>query len=207
MSHEYLDKGEFTYIMWLYKIFEKIQNTPGHIVEVGVAEGRNSIIFGRFIDAYGQEAVRNYYGFDTFAGFTKQDLEHSPYLSKDRYNHLTLEYVENRIKEQKLDHICHFIEGDIRKTAPEFIASPLYKLRSPKHLRIALLYIDCNAYGPSLEAMKSFKDHMMPGGIICVDEKSQGGETEALIQFCKENNLTIKRDTGPFSLPAYTCIE
>ncbi|WP_417430134.1 class I SAM-dependent methyltransferase [Kiloniella sp.] len=207
MKEEYLDQSEFTYIMWLYKVFEKVQHVPGHIVEVGVAEGRNSIIFGRLIEAYRQENVRNYYGFDTFSGFTDEDLENNSYLPKNRYDHLSLNFVKKRIQDQNLTHICQFIEGDIRKTANEFIASSKYYVRSPGYLRIALLYIDCNAYGASLESMRLFKNHMMPGGIICIDEKKQGGETEALIQFCSENNLKIMRDVGPFSIPAYTTID
>jgi hypothetical protein len=42
--------------------------------------------------------------------------------------------------------------------------------------------------------------------VICIDEKLQGGETEALIGFCKDNGLEFRKDTGPFAMPAYARI-
>ena len=51
------------------------------------------------------------------------------------------------------------------------------------------------------------KDFMSPGGVICIDEKRQGGETKALIKFCEDNNLKYIKDATPFSIPAYTVIE
>ena len=47
---------------------------------------------------------------------------------------------------------------------------------------------------------------MSPGGVICIDEKKQGGETKALIEFCKKHDLRFMKDSTPFSIPAYTCM-
>jgi len=45
---------------------------------------------------------------------------------------------------------------------------------------------------------------MAPGGVICKDEKMQGGETKALTEFCRKYGLEYRKDAGPFSIPAYT---
>ena len=48
--------------------------------------------------------------------------------------------------------------------------------------------------------MRSFYDYMVPGGIIAIDEKIQGDESSALIDFAKETGLEIER-LGKNSVP------
>ena len=66
--------------------------------------------------------------------------------------------------------------------------------------KFALLYIDCNAYIPAVDSMESFLPYMIPGGFIVIDEKNQGGETEAVIEFAKKHSLKIER-LGPNEIP------
>lgn len=199
----YLDQKEFRYIMWLDRIYQKIQRVPGHIVEVGVARGRNAIIFGHLIRMHGEDTVRGYYGFDTFDGYTEDDLRKSPHLSGDEWKGTTLEFVRGRIRTQDLFNICKVYRGDIRAEAKDFVFSDQDRF-NPGKLKIALLYIDCNAYGAAKFSMDFFAEYMADGGVICIDEKTQGGETQALSEFCKENGLELTRDPGPFGIPAYT---
>ena len=42
--------------------------------------------------------------------------------------------------------------------------------------RYALLYINCNAYEPAIKRHTAFLRVFMPGGLIAIDEKLQGGE-------------------------------
>jgi hypothetical protein len=199
----YLDQAEFRYILWLERTYRLIENVPGHIVEVGVARGRNAVIFGHLIRLTGDDQVRNYYGFDTFEGYTDDDLRRSPHLSAAEWKATTLQFVQDRLREAKLAELCHVFKGDIKQVAPQFVNSKQARFQ-PGALRIALLYIDCNAFLPARFSMDFFKPYMTPGGVICIDEKLQGGETEALIGFCKDNGLEFRKDTGPFAMPAYT---
>ncbi len=201
-SDGYLDRREFLYIMAIDRIFQKISKTPGHIVEVGVARGRNAILFGHLVSLSNPDASRHYYGFDTFDGFVEEDLKQNKHLDENRWK-ISREFVEERIRALKLDKVCHLFDGDIRETGPKFLDSGISG-HTPGNFRCALLYIDCNAYGAAKEAMRIFRPHMTPGGIVCIDEKTQGGETEALVEFCREEGLSIKRDSDPFSIPAYT---
>ena len=59
--------------------------------------------------------------------------------------------------------------------------------------RYALLYIDCNAYEPALRSMQHFWEFLMPGGLIAIDEKLQGDESSALIDFASEKDLRVER--------------
>jgi hypothetical protein len=41
--------------------------------------------------------------------------------------------------------------------------------------------------------MQAFLPYMTPGSIFAVDEKLQGGESEAMIEFAKINKLNIEK--------------
>ena len=199
-SQKYLESAEFRYVLWLDRIYQKIKNVPGHIVELGVAYGRNSILFGHQIKMNGDDLVRKYYGFDTFSGYTQESLKLEPNLSDATWKDKSKGWVEDKIKRVGLDELCFLIEGDVVKTVPAF-------LESKPNFRAALLYVDCNSYTPSIEGMRAMKKFMSPGGVICIDEKRQGGETKALIEFCQENNLRFMKDDSPFAIPSYTQFE
>ncbi len=66
---------------------------------------------------------------------------------------------------------------------------------------MALLYIDCNSYSAAIESMKLFYPHIFPGGYILIDEKRQGGESKALIDFAKLQKVEIEHDI--LGCPAY----
>lgn len=202
----YLDKQEFRYVLWLDRIFEKIQNVPGHIVELGVARGRNSILFGNLIRLNGDEGIRKYYGFDTFQGYTDEDLKDSAWLSASQWKNSSFDFVSSRIERAGYKTTCKLVAGDLKETLPRFLKDGMEGFTAG-NLRVALLYVDCNAYLPAITGMNLLKDYMSPGGIICIDEKLQGGETKALIEFCKSNNLKFMKDSSPFAIPAYTRVE
>lgn len=197
---KYLDKGEFRYILWLDRIYQKIATVPGHIIEAGVYRGRNAIIFGHLITLNGDDAIRKYYGFDTFFGYTPEDLAQSPHLNASAWKGSSLEFVTQRLQQAGLSNLCHVFQGDVKDALPQFFE---------KHpdFRAALLYVDCNAYVAARETMEICKPFMSPGGVVCIDEKRQGGETRALIEFCQAHHLRFIKDPTPFSVPAYTIIE
>ena len=203
-SDSYLEKEEFKYILWIDRVYSLIRNTPGHIVEIGVSRGRNSILFGHLIKMHGESNIRRYYGFDTFEGYTKSDLQDNSHLSENAFKETSLEFVNSRLQKTNLSDICSVIKGDIRDTGPEFLKNSSSDRFQKGHFQTAMLYMDCNAYEPALEAMELFKPFLAPGGVICIDEKMQGGETKALTEFCMKYGLDYRKDAGPFSIPAYT---
>ncbi|MDF1823597.1 MAG: class I SAM-dependent methyltransferase [Verrucomicrobiales bacterium] len=196
----YLEESEFQYILWIDRVYEKIRSVPGHVVELGVAYGRNSIIFSRMIQLHGETATRKYFGFDTFDGYTEETLETNPHLSGKTWKDCDRNRIEARLKRANVERQTTLIEGDILETVPQF-------LKENPNFRCALLYVDCNAFEPSLEGMKLFQQFMSPGGVICIDEKRQGGETKALIEFCNLSGLEYKRDPGALAVPAYTIVK
>ena len=187
---------EYLYYMWMSHLFSMSMKVPGHIVEVGVAGGRNSIIFGRLLELTGESYTRKYYGFDTFEGYCKDTVEENPWLNVNSWKgeEYSLHRVRRRIERLGYETNCVFIKGDCRKTLPEFLQNHSDDRIQPGHACIALLYVDCNAYNPALTSMQSVYPHMPSGGIIAIDEKRQGGETQAILEFAKTNGLECKHD-------------
>ena len=40
---------DLEYLLWISNLYLKIKYIPGHIAEIGVADGRNTVLFGRLI--------------------------------------------------------------------------------------------------------------------------------------------------------------
>ena len=189
---------EYLYMTWLSFIYTKAVGVPGHIVEIGVASGRNSIIFGKLLEITSEKFIRKYYGFDTFSGYSEDSLSNNPWLKREDWqgNIFSKKSVERRVQKSGLKGSCTFIEGDCRKTIPNFLENYSDNMMNVNSIKISLLYIDCNAYEPALFSMQSLYPYITPGGIIAIDEGMQGGETKALIDFAKSMNLSLKHEIG-----------
>ena len=201
---KYLDKLELSYLFSIFNLYEKVRELPGHIVELGVGAGRNSILFGNLLKITSQHNNYKYFGFDTFKNYTDKDFIENPSLikNKNKWDGNSLEYVEKRIRSHGLESICTFIEGDIRNTLDSFLNSPNLK-KSADAFHCKLLYIDTSSYTPAKIGMEKLYDHIVPGGIISIDQRSQGGETNAIIEFCNEKSLEVTTGTFFNDIPAY----
>ena len=48
----------------------------------------------------GESSTRRYYGFDTFSGYTEEDLKSNKHLSKGSFSDTSIEFVSERLKKQ-----------------------------------------------------------------------------------------------------------
>jgi zona occludens toxin (predicted ATPase) len=90
-----------------------------------------------------------------------------------------------------LENVVELFKGDATETVPKVLKEQQGKKFKPDSCKIALLYIDCNAYEPALAAMRAAKEYMPVGAIIAIDEKLMGGETKALHAFAEEEGLVV----------------
>lgn len=178
---------EVNYLIGLHNLYLKNINVPGHIIEVGAGNGRNSIIFGNLIKYYNKNTYQKYYGFDSFNGYTIEVLRKNPHFKKNKHVY-DYENTLSRIISENLSNICYLIRGDIKDTIHDFVSSNEYKFNKGS-LKISILYIDCNDYDTALLAMNLLKPYFSDGTIIAIDENKTGGETRALQEFCTNNNL------------------
>ena len=199
-SGNLIDDYNLEYLLWITNIYSKIKNIPGHIAEIGVADGRNTILFGRLIKLHRDQLVRQYIGFDTFDGFTNRDLARDTHLDKVNWKDNSRKRVLKRCFDNDVEDLVEIFEGDASKLVPQILKNHIGKKFQKGKAKFALLYIDCNAYIPAVDSMESFLPYMIPGSFIVIDEKNQGGETEAAIEFAKKHSLKIER-LGPNEIP------
>ena len=188
------EKSPDKYVASLVQFYQKIAHLPGDIIELGVAKGRNTFIFGHLIAKTG----RRYYGFDTFKGYMPDDLKQSPNLIKSqksgRWKNDPYK-LRKALDRYHLTKCCKIIVGDIKETIPKFIKN--------RNQHVALLYIDCNAYLPAITALRALQKNFQKGTIICVDEHRVGGETRALKEFAEDNQLDVIETNDGIGIPKY----
>ena len=173
----------------LKTITDQVEDVEGDIVELGVYTGNNSVQFLWLC----QE--KKYFGFDTFKGYTEEDIESSPNKeglidNQGRWNHDKEETVARvqAFKEKFSLGEFEIIEGDLKETLPNAI-------KNKKITKVSLLYVDCNAYLPAIKGIESVFPLMPEGAVICIDEHQVGGETKALNETAEKYGLEVI-DTG-----------
>ena len=188
-----ISDSELEYLLWICSLYQKLDSIPGHIAEVGVASGRNTVLFGRLIKIFGHSSIRQYIGFDTFDGYTTTDLARDKHLTRghDRWKAFSRAGVLERCSVNGVNDLVEIFEGDASIEVPRVLAKHRGKKFQPGKARFALVYIDCNAYSPAINSLRAFLPHLMSGAYVAIDEKLQGGESEALIDFAKENDLAV----------------
>ena len=201
-NDNYLEKIELSYLYNMFNIFRDIENCPGHIIELGVGAGRNAIILGNLLKTTGQNGSSKYFGFDSFKNYTAKDLQIEKGLNPEKWKNNSYDFVSNRIKKHNLDDVSFLIEGDIRKTLPEFVAGKAIN-KNLDTLFCRLIYIDTSAYEPSILGLDLLWKHIVPGGLVIIDQRTQGGEWRAAIEFCEKNNIKPKSINAFNSAPIY----
>jgi len=177
-----------------YDFFNKIKELPGDIVEVGVFKGSGMATFSKFVDIYCPNSNKQIIGFDIFDPVKSQLI-----LDKDNLNDKenmnivysrinpddrTIQSVQTRLDNMKINKKYKLVEGDIEETLPKFLSE------NPG-FRISLLYIDVDIERPTYNALKYLWDRVLPGGIIVFDEYEyhKFSESCGVETFLKEKNL------------------
>jgi hypothetical protein len=197
---KYVRRQNLTRFLVLYEIFKKIVNVKGSIIECGVNQGYGVMSWAKFSAIIEpSNLTRRIYGFDSFEGFPELSAKDKSNSSKhlkvgdlaaNSYEELTgLSEIYDSTR--FLGHVpkVNLIKGDAVKTIPKFIDD------NP-HLMVSLLYLDFDLYEPTKIALESFIPKMTKGSVVAFDELDNPlwpGETQAMIEFCKEYKLRIQR--------------
>ena len=151
-----------------------------------VANGRNTILFGLLIKLNSDTSIRQYLGFDTFDGFDEKSLVRNLLLDKNRWKNNSKEKVLRIYQQNGIEDLIEIFEGKASETVPMFLKNHKGKKSQKWKAKFALVYIDCNAYLPSIESIENFLPNIVPGSYIVIYEKLQGGETKAIFDFAKK---------------------
>lgn len=172
----------------LEKLLNQVLDVPGDIVELGVYKGATIKLLRDYLIKTG----KNYYGFDTFTGYTTEDLadvtnnniEGLIRNTKQKAWVINPNIVYTLIQDLNLMSRCKIYEGDLKIEFKKAI-------ERKEISSIAALIVDCNAYLPALVGMGLAKNHMHKNSLIIIDEHVTGGETSALFKFAMLNNYFV----------------
>lgn len=184
-----------------HEIFRRILNINGSIIECGVLHGAGLFTFAQLSAIYEPyNHTRQVVGFDTFSGVASVDdadtrTGTSSHLRGGALAGSSLKELRESVElfdtNRPLAHIrkIELVPGDIRQTAPEYLAA------NP-HLVVSLLYLDLDLHAPTLAALKTFVPRMPKGALIVFDELNTStfpGETIAVDEALGLRNLRIER--------------
>lgn len=159
-----------------YELFKEVIDLPGCIVEVGVYRGASFFTWSKLMETFcPTDRRRKVFGFDHFKGlqdFHKKDGGMDPRDGKVPGGFDTQQVkkeVELLVKLHNQDNLisgverCRLIEGNIKKTLPEF-------LKENPGLRICLLHLDADLYVPTKTALEYLFPLVVKGGLVLLDE-------------------------------------
>lgn len=202
MDHGNLER--YTKLLARFKLFEKIIELPGDIVECGVFKGGGLLYWARLLEIFCPRSPRKVIGFDTFAGYPESTNRNhdkeagADFLQKSLQDRITPEAILKRAENLKLSHRVELIEGDATVTIPEFVsANPGF--------RISMLNLDFDIYEPTLAALDQFFPRLLTGGVMVFDEYAawRWGESDAVDHFFSERELQLKSFPWALSPTAY----
>lgn len=198
---KYVPLSELNKFLAKEKLFQKIINVQGSIVECGVFLGGGLFSWTAFSAIYEPlNHLRKVIGFDTFEGLTgvsDKDIgkDNKNIAFEGSINAGTLEdlNVAAEIIDtfRPLGHIpkIELIKGDANETIENY-------LKENSHLIVSLLYLDFDIYKPTKKSIELLLPRMPKGSVIAFDQlnhKKWPGETLALMDTIGVNNLKLER--------------
>jgi len=185
-----------TEIVTRIKIFEKILDVQGDIIECGTFQGNNLMLFAHLSSIFEPYSFnRKIYGFDTFEGFKSISKYDPKDINENTFSNANLNILKKAINlfdlNRSVGHInkINIIKGDATKTIPNF-----YKKN--KNLLISLLYIDFDIFEPTKTALDVFTSSVVKGGIIVFDQINYDkfrGESLAFKNYFKSNKYKLRK--------------
>lgn len=158
---------------------------PGDLIETGVWRGGGTILMRAVLKAY-RDRERLVWVADSFQGLPPPDAETYPVDAGDRHAvwpqlAVSLEQVQENFRRYGLlDEQVRFLPGWFRDTLP---TAPIEKL--------AVLRLDGDMYGSTMEAISALYPKLSVGGYLIVDDYgSAPGCRPAVDDYRKEHGIT-----------------
>jgi hypothetical protein len=198
---KYVPVAEIGRFLAKSRIFDRILDVPGSIVECGVFGGGGLMTWATLSAVLEPlNHVRRVIGFDTFEGFVAPGPGDAvPATNPHAVAGGLAAGSAADIAEsaaifdlyRPLGHIpkVELVKGDALKTIPAYI-------ESNPHLVVSLLYLDFDLYEPSKCAIERFVPRMPKGAVLAFDQlnhRAWPGETAALLDTLGIRSLRLER--------------
>lgn len=163
-----------------------VDGVRGDLIETGVWRGGACIFMRAVLAAHGVTDRRVFVA-DSFKGLPKPDVEKWPADKGDRhyaeqYLSVSRQDVEKNFRRYELlDDQVVFLEGWFSETLP---SAPIE--------RLAVLRLDGDMYGSTMEALQHLYPKLQPGGFCIVDDYLLAGCRAAVDDFRKQHAITAE---------------
>lgn len=209
----FIKRQDFSRILFINELYQKIINIHGIVMEFGVRWGRNLALFESFRGIYEPfNHNRKIVGFDTFEGFPavhekdgKADIVSTGSWSVTKnYEEYLKQVLDYHEQESPISHIKKYslVKGDAIIEIDKF-------LKENPDTIIALAYFDFDIYEPTKKCLEAIKGYVTKGSIIGFDELNvhdYPGETLAFKEVFGLNRYRITH--SPYSpTQSYVVIE
>jgi hypothetical protein len=192
----------FQKMLACYEVFKLAMSVKGCVVELGVAAGNSFVVWAHLsglLEPYNW--TRRFIGFDTFNGFPatadKDIVANSPMQvtpGDENWGDHRSGIIEaaGAMLRGGFDSNAprlELVQGDITETVPQYLVTH-------PELMVALLYVDCNIYQPTLVGLQHLVPRMPKGAVLVFDELDFGrwpGETVAVQEVLGIRNLRIQQ--------------
>lgn len=165
---------------------------PGAVVEIGCNVGGTAVMGRKLLRQIGSQ--RDYFCFDTFAGFVPEQFEQDARLGNELAKQQSfaandISLVKKILKLHKAEDI-ELVQGDIVTLDARLI---------PAHISVCLLDVDL--YEPTLVALKKIYPRLSPAGMILIDDcpldKQDGWQArKAYAEFTQQIGLPERIEFG-----------
>jgi hypothetical protein len=185
-----------------YELYKTIIGLPGHVVECGVYKGASFLRFATFRQILENPYSRKIIGFDAFGKFPEGNEDAANRAFIRRFSSQGGDGISRDSLLQVLAHKgfdnTELIEGDILSTVPQYVADH-------PELKIALLHLDVDVYGPSKVILDHLFERIVKGGILVMDDYATlPGETQAVDELIEKHQGKLLVEKLPIShIPAY----
>ena len=196
------DTSRIRKLLVRYELFKKTLDVPGDIIECGVFKGSGWMYWLKLLELYAKGEQKRVIGFDTFSSFAKNLLDYEEESAKQFTSEADFDGVNpDEIKgyaEKSGFTNYELVEGEVEKTIPQYI-------KQNPGFRISLLNLDLDTYFGTKIALENLYDLVSPGGLIVLDEygKRGWGESDAVDEFLKDKEISLKAIRGSFQPTAY----
>lgn len=176
-DHNQRNNGGDTARLWSFILNCKqilSEGIQGDFAELGVWRGNTASILAY----YATQHQRKVFLFDTYEGFSKEDLTGIDAAKDTDFNNTSIELVKKVIGSNAA--CCSFVKGFFPDTLTEEHASRRY----------AIVSLDCDLYAPTKAGLHFFYERMPKGGLFLLHDYSSlhwDGSRKAIDEFCKDS--------------------
>jgi predicted O-methyltransferase YrrM len=153
----------------LVTLLTETHDLPGPILEIGCAAGHTTVFLNKHLDDL--EDPRSYVCLDTFAGFTREDIDvevergHQTTQYEYVFRAYRKEWFDQTMENNRIDRVTS-IQADVNT----------FDFRPYRDISFCL--IDVDLLRPVATALEEIYPRMAPGGVIVVDDCTPGVKYE-----------------------------